>query len=81
MRERKTTYLIRRENEYLVCLAGKDYETDPEKMTPRFSIYKYDAARIPRRTVAWQIVQMLKKEGEKWDFVRFQTLDGTVCRL
>ena len=66
MKPKKPVYVLRRDNEYLVCLAGADGVTDPHRMRAIFSIYRYDAAPLPKEKIAFRVMERLKKAGEHW---------------
>ena len=80
---RQKAYLIRKGYEFLSAMV--DYEMDIEKMEPRMSLYKYDAARIPRRNTAEQIQAILTErypdQKWPWEVVRFNAFTGEVSSL
>jgi hypothetical protein len=75
MRIRETVYLVRRGHEYLVALGGPSGETETDRMQRYFSIYRYDAAQIPRAQIARQIIQALRRDGDAaWSIERYNKL-------
>lgn len=75
MRGEHTVYLIKKGNEYLTAITGPEGETDVNKMRRRFSIYRYDAAQIPKAKVARQIIVALRREGdEPWSITKYDKL-------
>lgn len=60
--EGKTEYIIRRGNEYIVAIAWNAKGTN----NPVYSIYRYDAVKIPDLNKAKNVVKKLAKEGENW---------------
>lgn len=75
MKTRETVYLARMGNQYLTALAGKDGETDTQKMRRCFSIYRYDAVQIPKAQIAKQVVKALKRDGDdSWCVERYNKI-------
>lgn len=69
-------FLVMRDNEYLVAYV--EMPVGSGQYQPVYSIYKYDAARIPTRAQARHIMNRLKMKGEDWKIVSFNWLTGTV---
>lgn len=78
---RRKVYIIRNGLRYLQGLYGMDRltETDPDKMEARYTVYKYDAARIPREADAARVCQFLRQRtNADLEIVRLDTLTGEV---
>ena len=79
MKDRQTVYLIRRGRQYLQSYVAFGYETDPEKMVPIFSTYKYDAWRCMRASTAAQVARLIKSikhDDAPYVIDRFDKLTG-----
>lgn len=82
---RRRAYLIRKGLQFLQCMydpAGFEFDPAPDKLVPKYTVYKFDAARIRRVTDAVMIMQLLQMRTEdELSIVRFDTLTGEVQEL
>lgn len=75
MKTRETVYLARMGNQYLTAITGQSGETDVQKMRRCFSVYRYDAAQIPKAIIAKQVVKALKRDGDDiWSVERYNKI-------
>lgn len=82
---RRRFYLIRKGLQYLQCRydpEGFEMNLDLEKMIPKYTVYKFDAARIRRITDAVMVLKLLQRQtAEELSIVRFDALTGNVEEL
>lgn len=68
------SYLMKKGNMYLSSVEKSEISDMAPR--PRFSIYKYDAARVETRRMAKAVISRIMTKGEKWQVVRFNQLNG-----
>lgn len=79
-------YLIRKKFSFLMGLydpAGFKISIDVDKSMPRYSLYKFDAAKIPKLSKARQILNYLTVIRGETDLsiVKFNVLNGEVTEI